>query len=181
VLLDRTVVPYPGRGQHDLVGIGNRRAGYVVTAHLLGAGARRVAFAAVPHSAATVGAREAGDWEALYASGGPIDPALVHRLDPEDASAVRQLMSSASPDAIVCANDRTAALLMHTLLRLGYRIPDGVRLAGIDDAEFARLLPVPLTRSGSPAARSATPRSPRCSTASPAATCRRATSCCTGP
>src|SRR3982075_1005381 len=28
VLLDRTVVPYPDRGVHDLVGIDNRRAGY---------------------------------------------------------------------------------------------------------------------------------------------------------
>jgi GntR family transcriptional regulator, arabinose operon transcriptional repressor len=34
---------------------------------------------------------------------------------------------------------------MHTLLRLGYRIPDEVRLVGIDDADFASLLPVPLT------------------------------------
>jgi len=35
VLLDRTVVPYPRRGHHDLVGIDNRRAGYVITEHLL--------------------------------------------------------------------------------------------------------------------------------------------------
>jgi DNA-binding transcriptional regulator YhcF (GntR family) len=35
VLLDRTAVPYPGRGHHDLVGIDNRRAGYVITDHLL--------------------------------------------------------------------------------------------------------------------------------------------------
>ena len=34
---------------------------------------------------------------------------------------------------------------MHTLLRLGYTVPGDVRLVGIDDAEFARLLPVPLT------------------------------------
>ena len=31
VLLDRTVLPYPRRGHHDLVGIDNRRAGYVIT------------------------------------------------------------------------------------------------------------------------------------------------------
>src|SRR4029453_7732232 len=35
VLLDRTVAPYPRRGHHDLVGIDNRRAGYVITEHLL--------------------------------------------------------------------------------------------------------------------------------------------------
>src|SRR5437667_10640474 len=47
VLLDRTVVPYPQRGTHDLVGIDNRRAGYRMTEHVLHLGAHRVAFAAV--------------------------------------------------------------------------------------------------------------------------------------
>src|ERR1043166_8969448 len=47
VLLDRTVVPYPERGIHDLVGIDNRRAGYRITEHLLRLGARRIAFVAV--------------------------------------------------------------------------------------------------------------------------------------
>jgi DNA-binding LacI/PurR family transcriptional regulator len=64
VLLDRTVLPYPGRGHHDLVGIDNRRAGYVMTDHLAAAGARRIGFLAAPGSAATVDAREAGYREA---------------------------------------------------------------------------------------------------------------------
>ena len=34
---------------------------------------------------------------------------------------------------------------MQTLLRLGYAVPRDVRLVGIDDVEFASLLPVPLT------------------------------------
>src|SRR4029450_10571710 len=51
----------------------------------------------------------------------------------------------AHPDAIVCSSDRTAALLMQTLLRLDYAVPGEVRLVGIDDAEYAKLLPVPLT------------------------------------
>jgi GntR family transcriptional regulator of arabinose operon len=145
VLLDRTVVPYPRRGHHDLVGIDNRRAGYVITAHLLQTGARRVAFVALPNMAATVDAREAGYREALYAAGAPIDAALATRLDPEDPAAVQAFLDGTRPDGIVCANDRTAAHFMRTALRLGRRIPDDLRLAGIDDAEFASLLPVPLT------------------------------------
>jgi GntR family transcriptional regulator of arabinose operon len=47
--------------------------------------------------------------------------------------------------AIVCANDRTAARVMHTLLGLNVAIPGDVRLVGIDDVEYASLLPVPLT------------------------------------
>ncbi len=145
VLLDRTVVPYPRRGHHDLVGIDNRRAGYVITEHLLTRGARRIAFVALPHAAATVDARAAGFREALYAAGAVVDPALVQRIDPGDAVAVRQLMESRPPEGIVCANDRTAARLMRTLIGLGYRVPADVRLVGIDDADFAELLPVPLT------------------------------------
>jgi DNA-binding LacI/PurR family transcriptional regulator len=145
VLLDRTVTAYPRRGHHDLVGIDNRRAGYVVTEHLLGLGARRIAFVARPSTAATLGAREAGYREALHMWDAPLDRALVHRLDPEEGREVRTLMESARPDAIVCANDRTAARLMRTLLRLDFRVPADVRLVGIDDVEYASLLPVPLT------------------------------------
>ena len=145
VLLDRTAVPYPGRGHHDLVGIDNRRAGFLVADHLLEAGARRVAFAAVPDAAATVDLREAGWREALARRGLPADPALSARLDPADPAAVRAWMEAARPDGIACANDRTAARLMHALLALGVEVPGQVRMAGIDDAEYAALLPVPLT------------------------------------
>lgn len=145
VLLDRTVARYPRRGHHDLVGIDNRRAGYVITEHLLRLGARRVAFVGVPNAAATVDAREAGYREALFSTGHPVDPALARRLDPDDAAAVGDLLDRAGPDAIVCANDRTAARLMRTIQRLDRRIPADIRLAGIDDAHFASLLPVPLT------------------------------------
>jgi len=145
VLLDRTVVAYPERGHHDLVGIDNRRAGYVITEHLLRLGSRRIAFVAMPNTAATVDAREAGYREALYVWKAPVEGALVHRLDPLDSAAVAAVMESQAPDAIVCANDRTASRLIPTLLRLGYNIPKNVRVVGIDDLEYAKLLPVPLT------------------------------------
>lgn len=145
VLLDRTVTPYPERGPHDLVGIDNRRAGFVMTEHLIAAGATRVAFVGVPDAAATVAAREAGYREAQYRAGVPLDPALVRLLDPGDPSAVGRLLREAAPDGIVCANDRTAARLMRTLLELGHDVPDDIRMVGIDDLDYAELLPVPLT------------------------------------
>jgi DNA-binding LacI/PurR family transcriptional regulator len=144
VLLDRTVVPYPHRGHHDLVGIDNRRAGYLITEHLLRLGSRRVAFAGVGNAAPTVDAREAGYREALHAWDAPYERALVRRLDPADAASVRTLMES-DPEAVVCANDWTAARLMRTLLELGHAVPGDVRLVGIDDVDYASLLPVPLT------------------------------------
>jgi DNA-binding LacI/PurR family transcriptional regulator len=145
VLLDRPALPYPRRGHHDLVGIDNRRAGYMITEHLTSLGSSRVAFVAVPQAAATVDAREAGYREALYGANLQIARELAVRLDPSDSAAVEKFMRTARPDAVVCANDRTAARLMPTLLRLGYAIPGNVRLVGIDDVEYAGLLPVPLT------------------------------------
>lgn len=145
VLLDRTVLPYPRRGHHDLAGIDNRRAGYVVTEHLLRLRRRRIAFVALPHGAPTVDARIAGYREALYAWNAPVHRTFVQRIDPEDGDSVRAMMESSRPDAIVCANDWIASRLMHTLLRLDYAIPRDVALVGIDDVEYASLVPVPLT------------------------------------
>jgi DNA-binding LacI/PurR family transcriptional regulator len=145
VLLDRTVSPYPGRGHHDLVGIDNRRAGYVITEHLLRLGARRIAFVGQPDAAPTVDARAAGYREALHAWDLPADPRLSRRLDPGHPREVKAFVDETAVEAIVCANDRVAARLMHTLLGLGLSVPRDVRLVGVDDLEYAALLPVPLT------------------------------------
>ena len=145
VLLDRTITPYPERGPYDLVGIDNRRAGHTVTEHLIRLGSKRVAFVGMANAAATVDAREAGYREALYGANLDVDRARICRLDPASTSDVKAFMTAARPDAIVSANDRTAGKLMQTLLRLGYAIPRDVRMVGIDDVEFASLLPVPLT------------------------------------
>jgi DNA-binding LacI/PurR family transcriptional regulator len=39
---------------------------------------------------------------------------------------------------------------MHTLISVGRRIPRDVRVVGIDDVKYARLLPVPLTTQRQP-------------------------------
>ncbi len=145
VLLDRSVVPYGWREAHDLVGIDNRRAGYQITDHLLRLGSRRIAFLSFRNSASTVDARRAGYREALHCHGAPVDPAYVVELDRDAPHGVTRLMGAHRPDAIVCANDRTAGLVMQTLQSLGYGVPEDVRIVGIDDVHYASLLPVPLT------------------------------------
>jgi GntR family transcriptional regulator of arabinose operon len=138
VLLDRCILPYPGRCRHDLVGIDNRRAGYLATEHLLQLGARRVSLLAYAGGAPTVEARIAGFREVKH---GP-----VHRIHEISEASIRPLLRNHhTGDGFVCANDRTAGRLMQTLLAMGYRIPQDVRIAGIDDVEYASLLPVPLT------------------------------------
>jgi GntR family transcriptional regulator of arabinose operon len=145
VLLDRAIGPFPRRDHHDLVGLDNRHAGFTVTEHLAGLGVRRIGFVAMPQAAATVDAREAGYREALFSNGLEPERSLVRRLDPRDTLAVLAFLEQGRPEAVVCANDRTAALLMHTLRELGRAVPRDVRLVGIDDVDYAPLLSTPLT------------------------------------
>jgi GntR family transcriptional regulator, arabinose operon transcriptional repressor len=145
ILLDRCVMPYPKRSAHDLVAIDHRRAGYMITEHLLNLGCRRIAFVAYTKSAPTVSARIDGYRHALFSSGAPFELNWIKQLNTDLESEVRQLMEVVKPEAIVCANDRIAGHVMHCLMRLSYRIPDDVRVVGIDDVEYANLLPIPLT------------------------------------
>ena len=145
VLLDRDLEAYPQRSKCDLVGIDNRRTGYLATEHLIKSGAKRIAFFARPNSAPTVDARIAGYREALLSHNGKQMRGLVTIGDASDPKFIKSVLKKDRPDAFVCANDLTAGNLMHTLISLGQRIPEDIRIMGIDDVKYARLLPVPLT------------------------------------
>jgi DNA-binding LacI/PurR family transcriptional regulator len=152
VLLDRCVLRYPERSNYDLIGLDNRRAGFIMTDHLIRQGARHVAFLARQGSAETVEDRIAGFHQALYTHNLPILKQMVLRGDAADKSFVERTLLETKIDAILCANDRTAASLMQTLLSLGARIPEEFRIAGIDDVRYASLLPIPLTTFQQPCA-----------------------------
>ena len=145
VLLDRCVLPFPQRSRHDLVGIDNRRAGYLAAEHLIRAGCRNVGFLARAGGAPTVEARISGYREALTFYGIEIPAGRVQRLDSISLPLVRQAMEAAKADAFVCANDRTAGQFLQALQELGLQVPRDVRVVGIDDVDYARLLSVPLT------------------------------------
>jgi GntR family transcriptional regulator of arabinose operon len=144
VLLDRCVERFPDRSNCDLVGIDNHRAGNLLTRHLLEMGAQRIIFAARAYSASTVEQRVAGYREALYAGKAKCKPQVVVG-DFEDVGYVRAMLERERPDAIVCSNDVTAARLMQTMIGLGVKIPEDVRLVGVDDVRYAKFLPVKLT------------------------------------
>jgi DNA-binding LacI/PurR family transcriptional regulator len=152
VLLDRCVLKYPERSEYDLIGLDNRRAGYIVTDHLIRQGGRRIAFLAREGSAETVLDRIAGYHEALHDNELPVSRALLLRGDPSDKSFVEAAFRTQKIDSVMCANDLTAANLMQVLLALGIRIPQDVRIAGVDDVKYASLLPIPLTTIRQPCA-----------------------------
>ena len=133
-----------------MVGIDNRRTAYLATEHLITAGAKRIAFFARPDSAPTVDARIAGYREALLSLSQQRDHDLVRLGDPSDATFVQSILKKDRPDSFLCANDLTAGGLMQTLISLGRNIPRDIRIVGIDDVKYARLLPVPLTTQHQP-------------------------------
>jgi DNA-binding LacI/PurR family transcriptional regulator len=145
VLLDRDICDFPQRSRYDLVGIDNRRAGFVVTEHLIESGARRVVFFARPNSAPTVNARAMGYCDALrkYRHLALEESIVIN--DPTDLPLVRDLCERFEPDGFVCANDFTAGQLMTSLNALGLRVPSQVKVTGMDDIKYATILQTPLT------------------------------------
>lgn len=150
ILLDRSIARYPERDNYDLVGIDNRRAAFQLTEHLVGAGAKKIAFWARRLSASTVESRIAGYREALFAQRLLHTEDLVFFGDPCDQALVHSVLRKHKPDAFFCANDHTAANLMQSLLALGAEIPEKIKIAGIDDVKYASLLPIPLTTQHQP-------------------------------
>jgi DNA-binding LacI/PurR family transcriptional regulator len=144
VLLDRDIVAFPQRSRFDLVGIDNRRAGFLIADHLIRLGCRRIDFLARPDSAPTVMLRIAGYREALLSTGITPDPQRVHSGDPADEKFVQRIVASGAT-AIICANDLTAANLMRTLDTLGCPVPQKIRVVGFDDVRYAELLRPSLT------------------------------------
>lgn len=145
VLLDRDVVPWPAQSPHDLISIDNIQAGYVIASHLIQQGCRKLLFTTRPEPAVTVQLRIMGCREALQHTGLPADSLMIENIqDPSESMDVQELMKR-SPDALICANDATAAILMRRLLDAGVDIPGQLKVAGFDDVKYASLLSVPLT------------------------------------
>jgi GntR family transcriptional regulator of arabinose operon len=134
VLLDRRPTATPERSRADLVGLNNTQAGFIATEHLIQLGCKRIGFIAYQAAESTVEGRMAGYRDALrkYNLKEPTEPVT-------EATGTEEL------EALVCVNDHVAGVLMHAFLSRGVRIPEDIRLVGIDDVRYASLLPVPLT------------------------------------
>lgn len=145
VLLDRDLCSYPNRSRYDLVSIDNRRAGSVITSHVLECGARRLVFLARPQSAPTVAMRAFGFKDAIHLNESLGAKGWTEYGDPSDIAFVAELVSRLQPDAFVCANDYSAARLMTSLNSLGIQVPTSVKVTGMDDIRYASVLQTPLT------------------------------------
>lgn len=145
ILIDRDVTPFPARSDFDLVGVDNFLGGYLLAEHLLKLGCRTLCYVARPHSAPTVEIRISGMHEALRRRRIQPEANSVQIGDLSDKRFVRTLISPPLPDAFLCANDHTAAVLLRILYANKIRVPEQVRVVGFDDVKFATLVSPPLT------------------------------------
>lgn len=123
----------------------NFRAGFTLAEHVIRLGSKYLRFVARPGSAPTVDARISGAREAIIRGGLEVGADFVVYGDPADRAFVRSLQPSQPCDAIICANDSTAAELLKTLTQLKIDVPSQVRVVGFDDVRYDTLLPVALT------------------------------------
>ncbi len=144
VLVDHDVVAYPERSEFDLVGVDDAGGGFALGKHLLKLGCNRFVHVARPLSASTVDARHTGLWKAVNRFGDGDSFVTAERGEAGDPVFANKVMAS-RPDAIVCGNDHTAAVLIRTLGKIGVSVPGDVRVTGFDDAGFAGLVSPPLT------------------------------------
>lgn len=145
VLLDRDLTPFPQSSHLDVIGLDNIAAGYMLAEHLIKLGCKRLAFLMRPLSAPTVERRYAGVREALARHQIEVFPDWLQWGNPQDEKFVCSLMAGKKWDAIICANDLTAAQLIRTLETSRYHVPRDIRVVGFDDAKYATLVSVPLT------------------------------------
>ncbi len=145
VLMDRDIVSFPLRSKYDIVGVDNFRLAFILTRHLLDQGCKKVLFVARPYSAPTVQMRIFGYQQALKETLIQSSPEDIHVEDIESPDFIERLISNVNKPGIFCANDTTASKLMHSLEEHGYKIPDDVKVAGVDDIKYANYLRVPLT------------------------------------
>ena len=140
VLLDRDLAAFPQRSQFDLIGIDNFAVGYTLGRHLVERGAKRCLFVAQPLSAETVQGRITGALTALTAAGVVPPTEWVQLIDANDVSAVRAAIEQHRPDAILCANDKTAAELMQSLGKLQIKVPKQIRVVGVGRCALRKIV-----------------------------------------
>ncbi len=144
VLIDRDVETYPVASPYDFVGIDNIDAGYRQVEHLLEVGAKNIYYVGHHGSLSSTLGRISGFEAALRAAGLPNKERVMLTDSPSSATFARKLLK-AKADGIVCCNDRYAVQLIAAFLGVGAKIPEQIKVIGIDDARIAKYAAVPVT------------------------------------
>ena len=128
----------------DYLGVDNRAAARMLVEYLLRLGHRRIAFITGAAGLWTAEERLAAAQEAVKEAGGDLDDDLfvhaAYRSDAGYAAAVKLLTHGHRPTAIVGGNNVIALGALQALLDLGFRCPQDISVAGIDDVPWGGLV-----------------------------------------
>ncbi|RDU94743.1 LacI family DNA-binding transcriptional regulator [Trinickia dinghuensis] len=128
------------------VGFDNRLATYMLARHLLNLGHRHIAY--LGFGAASINdERVSGARDALAEAGLALDIYDTHAptaLAGEQACS-RVLLGPKRPKAVICYNDLIALGFMKEAKSLGFRLPQDVSVAGIDNAFYGEYVEPRLT------------------------------------
>lgn len=122
----------------DFISMENIAGAAAVTEHVIAAGARRLGFVGDPEHCDSFHQRWMGFASALERAGLTLDTSIcVLERDnlsysSEDWLFVQIERMPVKPDALICANDFLAILVMKALKRMGLSIPGDVMVAGFD-------------------------------------------------
>lgn len=131
----------------------NIEGGYTAVNYLISRGHRRIGFVGPIHRSVAYRERWMGYSTALDDAGLPHSSSLTYFDSVEDGfmntpeliEKATESILKAEPDALFCANDRIAILLMGILTKKGIDVPQDISIIGFDDVEPADIVSPPLT------------------------------------
>lgn len=137
VLIDRRVDAMP----FDAVLFDNYGAGRMVTDYLVRSGHRRIAILIGELEYSTSVERLQGYLDVLQENGIPRDERLILQghfdVEPAQIATAALLASGERPTAIFCINNQMTIGVMQALAEQGFRCPQDISVAGIDDLPTA--------------------------------------------
>lgn len=144
VLIDRDIERFPLASTCDFVGVDNIDAGFRQVRHLYDAGARNIYFVGQIGDVTSILGRINGFETALKSYGLPYRHHVIRTASPASSSLARALKLKKA-DGIVCCNDGYAVAVASALIKCRVRIPEQVRIIGMDDQPICRLFTIPLS------------------------------------
>ena len=137
----------PADQQFPSITIDNEQAGYTVTQHLLGQGARNIAHITGNQLRNVYSDRLKGYRRALEEAGMVFNDnnIIINELNEKDGVISAGEILAIGADAVFVSNDNCAASCMNELKRLGVKIPADIKFAGFNNDMISRNVDPALT------------------------------------
>ena len=133
----------------DFIGSDNRLATAILTEHLLRLGHRRIAFIAGPEALYSARGRSTGFRETMTGADVDVDASFVvdgnYTIGGAYAQTMRLLTRPDRPTAIIAANNVMGLGALQAVQELGFRCPDDISLAMVDDLPWSNVITPKLT------------------------------------